>query len=329
MVPSASVKEPLKLPFIHLLFILGSTFLLAVLDLCWSWGMFEAGVHRFTLTYALQRFPASAFTVLVPAVVISTILVGFRMARHRFSRLLGVVLVLGVSYLVLVNGMILLGRLSRVSTTAAEANPRQYLQPRSFLRLGSSVLAANTVSGGDLGPTVVANPAAAPRLSVYRGGTAAVRDGALSVRLAGAPALSSTPQLAWSSVFAPDRITSFFLRDIGTLTSDYHLLLDRSLPQFFAASFALLFLCSASLVLLRVTRWPLANVMLLAAAVRGYFSLYHLLAVNLAPQVAQAVSDPLLVKLFPQAAMAVLAVILLLVDILFVPANRWSEEGAT
>ncbi len=338
MVRWAAVKEPLKLPFIHLLFILSSTILLAVLDLCWSWGVSQAGAHRFTLTYVLEQFPSSAFAVIVPAVVISTLLVGFRIARHPFSRLLGMVLVLAVSYIVMVNGMIWLGRLSSQARTT-EATPRQFVQPRTLLKLGSTVLAANTVTGGDLGPTLVANPArTASRLTVYPSGTAAVRNGTLSIRLASgvetrpssgaSPTFSGAPASTASAVFVPDRITAFFLRDIHTLTSDYHLLLDRSLPQFFAACFALLFLCSASLMLLRVTRWPLANVVLLAAAVRGYFSLYHLLAVDLAPQVAQAVSDPLLVRLFPEAVMAGLAVVLLLVDILFVPARRAEERLA-
>ena len=324
------MKEPLKLPFIHLLFILCSTILLAVLDLCWSWGMFQAGAHRFTLTFVLEQFPSSAFSVIVPSVVISTLLVGLRMARHPFSRLLGLVLVLVVSYLAMVNGMIWLGRLSS-QARLTEATPRQFVQPRSLLKLGSAVLAANTVSGDSLGPILVAAPAAQnSRLTVYPSGTATVRNGILSIRLASAasPTLSGSPQSPASAVFAPDRITSFFLRDIHTLTSDYRSLLDRSRAQFFAACFALLFLCSASLMLLRVTRWPLANVVLLAAAVRGYFSLYHLLAVNLAPQVAQAVSDPLLVRLFPQAVMTALAVVLLLLDILFVPAPRTEERLA-
>ncbi|HET6487424.1 MAG TPA: hypothetical protein VFH83_13440, partial [Spirochaetia bacterium] len=323
------MREPLKLPFIHLLFILSSTILLALLDLCWSWGVSQAGAHRFTFTYFLEQFPSSAFSVIVPAVVISTLLIGFRMARHPFSRLLGMVLVLAVSYLVMVNGMIWLGRLSSEARTT-EAIPRQFVQPRTLVRLGSTVLAANTVAGADLGPTLVANPSrTSARLTVYPGGTIIVKDGTLAVRLTGgpsSPALSGAPLSTASSVFVPDRITAFFLRDIHTLTSDYHRLLDRSLPQFFAACFALLFLCSASLMLLRVTRWPLANVVLLAAAVRGYFSLYHLLAVDLAPQVAQAVADPLLVRLFPEAVMAGLAVVLLLVDILFVPARRAEER---
>jgi hypothetical protein len=138
--------------------------------------------------------------------------------------------------------------------------------------------------------------------------------------------VSGSPQAARSSVFAPDVVSALFLRDIATLTNDFRRLLENALPEFFAASFALVFLCASSLALLRLTRWPLANIMLLMVAVRGYFLLYHVLATRLAPAVSGAVTDPLLVRLFPSASFIVLGIILLLVDILFIPANRWVED---
>ena len=70
-------------------------------------------------------------------------------------------------------------------------------------------------------------------------------------------------------MFAADRFTTLFLRDIHTMTADFQGLLQTSHAEFFAASFALLFLCTASLMLLRITRWPLVNLMLLGIAVRG------------------------------------------------------------
>ena len=141
--------------------------------------------------------------------------------------------------------------------------------------------------------------------------------------------MSGTTDLAASSVFAADRLTGLFLRDISTLTTDFERLLAGSPLEFFAACFALIFLCTASLAFLRLTRWPLANIMLLVIAVRGYFSLYHLLAVSLAPQIAKLVSDRLLAHMFPAFALAALGVVLLLVDIIFIPADRWLKEESS
>ncbi|HTP58101.1 MAG TPA: hypothetical protein VMM82_04230, partial [Spirochaetia bacterium] len=120
-------------------------------------------------------------------------------------------------------------------------------------------------------------------------------------------------------------VSSLFLRDIDTLNGDFQQLMESALPEFFAAAFALVFLCAASLALLRLTRWPLANVMLLLIAARAYFLLYHTLATRLAPAVSGAVTDPALARLFPSVSFVVLGIVLLLVDIIFIPAKRWMD----
>jgi len=322
------VKETLKLPFVFLFILLCVTVILSALALFAAWGLSGGAASPFGLTYILVHFPQSALEVLIPSVVISMVLLGFRMARRPFSRLLGFLIALGAGYIVLVNGMIWLSALAG-KTTPTPVEAQQYLQPRTFLRLGDSVLAPASIADGNLGGIVVYDPAGAPaRLTVYPSGSASTKGGGLAVTLAGQTRrqISGNPEVARSSVFAPDRLSALFLRDIATLTNDFQRLMNSSLPDFFTASFALIFLCAASLALLRLTRWPLANIMLLMAAVRGYFLLYHVLATRLEPAVAGAVSDPLLARLFPSASFVVLGVLLLLVDILFIPADRWSGE---
>lgn len=323
-----AVKEPLKLPFVFLFNVICVTVVLSALSLFTSWGLTESAALPFTFTYLLQRLPDEAFHVLIPSVVVSMVIVGFRMARRPFSRLAGFLIVAATGYIVLVNGMILL------STLAGKARPTMgqaanYLQPRTFLRLGGVVLAPTSVSGANLGGVLVYEAdLPAGKLSVAPGGTAFVQGDRLTVNLAGQrpEQISGTPMAARASVFAPDALTSLFLRDIATLTDDFRRLMTDNLGEFFAACFALVFLCAASLVLLRLTKWPLANIMLLLIVVRGYFVLYHLLATRYAPEVAGAVTDPMVARMFPVAAFIVLGVILLLVDILFIPADRWVRK---
>jgi hypothetical protein len=66
--------------------------------------------------------------------------------------------------------------------------------------------------------------------------------------------------------------------------------------------------------------------MLLGFAVRGYFSLYHLLAVSFAPQLSQVVTDSFVARMFPSAVFIGLAVLFLLADILFLRGDRWVSE---
>ena len=332
------MKEPLKLPFVFLFILLCVTVILAALDLFASWGLSDSAAAPLGLTYVLQHSPGAAVAVLIPSVVVSVVLVGFRMARRPFSRILGFLIVLVVGYIVLVNGMIWLSALAgRARPSPPSAG--QYLQSRTFVRLGATVLAPTAVSGDTLGGILVYDPRAAQTaavapgsappdtLSVYPAGTASSGEDTLTVTLEGRSVkqVAGSPQEMRTSVFGPDVVSALFLRDIETLNNDFDRLQESALPEFFAASFALVFLCAASLALLRLTRWPLANVMLLLTAVRAYFLLYHVLATRLAPAVSGAVTDPALARLFPSASFIVLGLVLLLVDVLFIPAKRWTE----
>jgi hypothetical protein len=322
------VKEPLKAPFILFFTLICTTVVLTALNILATWGLYDSPVRPFSFAYVFARAPRSMFEALIPAVVLSIVLFGLRMARKPFSRFLGLLIVLLVSYVVLVNGMILLRGMSAKARTTPEA-PRQYIQSATLARVDSWILSASAISEDRLrGVLLFDTKKTADRFSVFPAATASAGKGILTVTTTGhAPVtISGSPALAGTGVFSPDRFTGVFLRDVATLCGDFEKLLNASVVQFFGACFALLFLCTASLALLRLTRWPLANIMLLAIAIRGYFSLYHLLASTLAPRIASAISDQVLVRLFPSAALAALAVVLLLVDILFIPPDRWTKR---
>ncbi len=324
------MKEPLKAPFIYVLVLLCAAAVLAGLQVLAVWGIADPPAGTFSVAYAVRNLPRAVFDVAIPAVALSIVLMGFRMARRPFSRLLGLLVVLVIGYAALVNGMIWSRTLAARTRPVVEA-PRQYLGPGTLTRVGGTFVAVNDVTGAALRGILVADPSrAANRLAVYPAGTVLSRAGSLTITTASRPPLTIAGgvDLSWTALFAPDRFTALFLRDIDTLTVDFEALMAGSLPEFFAASFAFVFLCSASLVLLRLTRWRLANAILLVIAVRGIFSLYHLFAVQVAPQVGRVVTDPAAARLFPAAAFAVLGVVLLLVDILFIPAARWSSPEA-
>ena len=322
------MKEPLKVPFIFLFILICATFVCAVLDGLAGWGLYESAGRGFTLASFVQRLPRSIYDVMVPSVVLSIVLLGFRLVRRRFSRFTALFIVLGVGYIVLVNGMILVRPLAGAAPAGA-VTPEQYITPSTFVRVGDRMINVRSLSGSHARGVLVFDPAReGPRFSVSAEGTAIAAGGALRITTGGPRPLtiSGDPDLSWTDVFAADRFTALFLRDIRTMTADFQGLLATSRAEFFASSFALVFLCTASLMLLRLTRWPLVNIMLLGFAVRGYFSLYHLLAVSFAPQLAQVVTDRLVARMFPSVAFAGLAVLFLLVDILFIPGDRWVTE---
>jgi hypothetical protein len=330
MVPWIAMKEPLRLPFVFLLLVLCVTAVLAALQLFAGWGL-EEWPRSFTLELAAARLPGALFQVTLPAVLLSIVLLGFRMVRRPFSRLLGFLIVLGASYVVLVNGLVWTHRAeAAVRRDAATTAAVRVLPPDSFTAVGSRYIAPASVEGDRLAGILVTDTAAkAPRFTLYPIGTVSTKGGMIGLQLEGAKPLSLRGELApvAAPLFTADRFTELFLRDFRVLTADLEKLLAASLGRFLFACFALLFLVAASLVLLRITRWPLCNVLLLVIAVRACLLLHHALSVDLAPAIDRIVSDPLLARLAPSAAFVALGVLLLLVDILLVPSERWSAEA--
>jgi hypothetical protein len=322
------VKEPLKVPFIFLFILICTTFVCSVLDMLSVWGLYESAGSGFSLAAAVQKLPRSIYDVLVPSVVLSIVLLGFRLSRRPFSRFVALFIVLGVGYIVLVNAMLWIRPLAGAAAMAPES-PRQYIPPSTFVRVGEKMVNVRSLTDTHARGILLFDPARqGARFSVAPEATAVMKAGTLTITTTGErpQTVSGAPDLSWTSVFAADRFTTLFLRDVDTMTADFQGLLVTSRAEFFASSFALVFLCTASLMLLRITRWPLVNIMLLAIAVRGYFSLYHLLAVSFAPQLAQVVADAFVARMFPSVIFAGVAVLFLLVDILFIPGDRWVSE---
>lgn len=316
-----TVKEPVILPFVFLLSFLVTLVLFSALDILHAWASLAVS-EPFGFSFVLRQFPESAFHATVASVVTAVLLAGLRAARRHVSRFLCLAICLVASYVVLVNGMILFHALA-ARVRPPQVSAVQYMAPDSLQRVGDAVIDARSASGDTLRGVLVS---AGGHLSVYPTARISTDHDALTIQLAGGRASFSRPlEASAGTVFQPDRMTAVFLQDIDTLTGDFDTLLSRSLGEFFVACFALLLLCSASMALLRLTSWPLLNVMVLIIAVRGYFSLYHFVSVTLRPEVARAIADPVVARLFPSAALAVLALLLLLVDILFLPVDRWGK----
>jgi hypothetical protein len=326
-----AVKEPIVLPFVFLLIFIAALAVFSVLDLFSAWGYSSAGVQSFSIAYAAQKLPHSALQSLVPAALTALILCGFRAARKPISRFLVLIILLAASYAVLVNGMLLLKGAGNAAA-AAPAAARLYMHPRAFLRIGNSVVNARSVTDTAANGALVYKTDAArgERFTVHPTGRVTLKNGTFSVRFDGAKPIELSAALppAAGRLFEADPFTASFLRDMGVLTSDFVKLLASSRAEFFLAAFALLFLSASSMVIMRLTRWPLINALLFIAAVRGYLLLYHFLSVTAGPEISKGLTDPFIARIFPSVAFIVLGVLFLTIDILFIRAGR-NGEGET
>ncbi len=151
------MKEPLKVPFILLLILACATFVLAVLGVLGTWGIEDSSSRAFGFAYLAQKLPRSIYDVMIPAVVLSIVLIGFRLARRPFSRFLGLLIVLVISYAVLVNGMIWFRSLT-AATRPTQGAPAQYVRPSTFMRIGGVILNASAVEGSTARGVLVFDP---------------------------------------------------------------------------------------------------------------------------------------------------------------------------
>jgi hypothetical protein len=77
----------------------------------------------------------------------------------------------------------------------------------------------------------------------------------------------------------------------------------------------------------RISRWPLANVLLAFLVMRGFLYLFRLLREGLARELGKALPSPALLEYLPELVLLAVGVILLLVDLLFYPSGRSRGEA--
>jgi hypothetical protein len=196
------VKEPLRLSFVFLLVVLCATAVLAALQ------VFSGG-GPLTLELAVMRLPRAVFEVMLPAVLLSIVLLGFRMVRRPFSRFLAFLIVLGASYAVLVNGLIWTHR-AESSLEVAVTTPAatRYFSPKSFAAMGTRRVAPLAVEADQLERVLVLDTAAnAPRFSLFRTARVSVQGATVGVQLEGL-ALRADLEPAAASLFAADPFRS-------------------------------------------------------------------------------------------------------------------------
>ena len=322
------VKEPLKLPFIFLFVLLCTTIVLGRTRFACHMGrarLGHPGLH--VRLCGAEIFPDSLFAVTIPSVVFSIVILGFRMARKPISRFVGFLIVLAVGYVALVNGMIWFHTLA-VSTTAAARTTVPTISPSTFVRLGGRVVSVESISSTSARGVLVFDPASthgAFTLSPSAGSRHHVEhhdpDAVMPAARGGRP-ISRGRRCSRLIEF-----TAAFLRDVATITAHFSTLLGRSMPELFFACFSLVFLCAAqSLMLLRLTRWPLVNIMLLIIpCVRVHSGSTIFSPLSSPPGGADHHGRHGGVALsFHRAGRG--RVILLLIAILLHPADRWARE---
>jgi hypothetical protein len=324
------VKNALRLPALFLLFFILLTILftgLALLELRVS---ASAENPRILQALLAGRLLPTLRGVLPAAVLAALILVLFPMHRRPGNRFLSFLLPLAAAFAVLAVGWPLLGGLAPPSPPAP--TPARFLLPGRIQDAAGSVLYVETLEGERLRGVVRfdrASPSArlryAPTAAVeLLGGQFAVRGEGLA--LAGPAHPAYEPMLRGGRGLG-DRLLEGYLADFGRLNRELDERYRVSRPGFYFSCLALLVCFFAAGLFFRLSRWPLANVLLGLLIMRGFLALFRLLRDGLAGPLSKLLPNPTLLAYLPEVALLVVGLILLLVDLLFFPFDRWQREA--
>lgn len=334
------MRDLLRLPALLLFFFVLLLLLLTGIDLMSVWGAGLSAGREEALRLAGVRVLPALRDALPAAVLLSLVLILFRITLKPGSRFLQLVGPLVVAFVLLAFGYRGLAgledRLGVERASRAEGVERagpgedagRYLVPERFNEVGGKVLYPSELDQGSLGAVVLYDPQARPpRLQHASRGHVQVLDGGLRVHLD-----SATRELAARGAYEPlfdqDPRVRPLLEDVRLLNGILETLYRESRSGFPLLCFALVFAFYAAGLFFRVSRWPLLNVVIAGFVFRGYLYLTRLLGHDLVIELGKVFGNPGVLRHLPALVLLVLGVLFLLIEALFVPRERWRLEGA-
>jgi energy-coupling factor transporter transmembrane protein EcfT len=327
------MKDLVRLPSVFLLaFIL--LFLLALsLSLLAAWGSLlpaEWALRGQALAPALARVPQLAQDILPVSVLAALLVLLMRVARKPGSRLLSLLVPPACAFVLLVFGYQALGNLASAwprgeGQAKAAGSPAGFLAPGMFTRAGSEVVYVESLEAGRAtGIVVLGGEGRSGRLSYAARGELQVRPDTVALRLGNA-VVEWPARPVYAPLFAGDPVIRPFLADLGTLTQELSRQYAGLKSGFYLSCLGLTVALCGTAVLLRLTRWPLLNACLALLGARGILALFVLLRQDGATQLGKALGGGRILQTLPAAGLLLLGVLLLLVDLLFVPFHRGRE----
>jgi hypothetical protein len=286
-----------------------------------------------------DRIPAVVAHALPAACTGGLLALFFTMMKRPGSRLPSFVLVLVTLSAVLI--------FARLGLAALEPEPQSTpipppLIPGRFALIGGGGLYAEDISAGELrravvarekqtdgGPAAAADPGPAgagewsllamPRASYRWEGTD------LAIRPEGGEELTLRAPEETAAV-GPTESLAPLLREYRLLNIELDRLLEDRFAEFVLLAVSMAFVLLSTQIFMRISRWPLFNITVVILAVRGLLFLYFALRRGYLAELQALVPEGLFERILPSLVFLALGVLLLLVDVLFVPYDFWQKR---
>jgi len=323
------VKDILRLPVLFLFFFVLLFLFFFGLSLLAQWGSVYSEGREIALQVVEARMLQSLLNVLPVAVLVSLAFLLARIATKPGSRFLSLIIPLGGAFVLLAFGYQILaglGPLEGAQPSVIDPTPRRYLAPGVFNATESKVLYFEDLEERRLSSVVVAERGSSDqKLLYFPQGQVTVGEESVILRMAGYT-LEMDPEPVYAGMFAEDPILWRFFTDLDFLNRELRRMFQLSLPSFYFAVLALVISFYAIGMFFRLTRWHLLNAALTLLALRGFLALFRFMKEGVVFELDKVLRNPQALQFLPELALLTLGGLLLLLDILFVPFNRW-EEG--
>ena len=323
------MKDILRLPVLFLFFFVLLFLFFFGLSLLAQWGSVYSEGREIALQVVEARMLQSLLNVLPAAVLVSLSFLLARIATKPGSRFLSLIIPLAGAFVLLAFGyqfLVGLGPAEGAQPGVIDPTPRRYLAPGVFNATESKVLYFDDLDERRVSSVVIAEGGSSgQKLLYFPQGQVAVGEEAVILRMAGYT-LEVDPEPVFAGMFVEDPVLRRFFTDLDFLNRELRRMFQRSLPAFYFAVLALVISFYASGMFFRLTRWHLLNAALTLLALRGFLALFRFMKEGVVFELDKVLRNPQVLQFLPELVLLILGGLLLILDILFVPFNRW-EEG--
>ncbi len=323
------MKDILRLPVLFVFFFVLLFLFFFGLSLLALWGSVYSEGREIALQVVEARLLQTLLNVLPAAVLVSLVFLLARIAKNPGSRFLSLIIPPAGAFVLLAFGYQILAGLGPAEGAppgVVEPTPHRYLIPGVFNATESKVVYFEDLEERRIGSVVLAEGGSSDqKLLYFPQGQVAVGDDSVILRMAGYT-LEMDPEPVYAGMFAEDPILRRFFTDLDFLNRELKLMFQRSLPAFYFTVLALVISFYGSGLFFRFTRWHLLNAALTLLALRGFLALFRFMKEGVVFELDKVLRNPQALQFLPELVLLILGGLLLILDILFVPFNRWEEE---
>jgi hypothetical protein len=325
------VKNSILLPAILLFYTLIFLLFLTVISLFFLIISNHVDLQELTGRTVYYYFTSSMEGVLPGAVICALIFTFFYTLQHPGNRIISTLLMTATTAFLLGGGIIVLGLITPGEYTE-QHTVSSLIKEKSFSSVNDIILYADEIEENTLINNLLADISREEKrqvLSSYPEAYGRHRDGKIEIAFLGdiRRRIVIDRDMQKARNFNFDFYTRELLSSYTLFTGELKNLASRGGLEFYLLCLGFSFLFVTTNMCMRISQWPLFNVIFLFFIITGIFFLYKLLNSVILMELDKVIQNSTVVTLIPVMGMFVLSIFFFLFDIIFIPHTLGDKES--